>query len=80
MKLADNQLVCSTCLIPDGFFVNGGSHAPDNCPNCKGSVCTLYKNLSIVNKARARKIRAKLFKERAEQERLWRIVGPTLLN
>ena len=51
-----DSLFCSKCLIHDHFFVGGGSWSSDCCPKCRGIDCVMYKNLSIVNKIKAKKL------------------------
>lgn len=67
--LQDNEMVCTKCLIRDGFFVGGGSHAPDLCPNCNGYETTLVKNLSILNRIKANKLHKHMWQKiRVEKE------------
>lgn len=64
MKFGDDQLVCSKCLIYDGFFRGGGSWAPDSCPKCGGTDCTMYKNLTLFQKKKAEKLKEKMWQEK----------------
>lgn len=53
-----DTLFCSKCLIRDGHFRGGGSWAPDSCPKCGGTDCTMYQNLSVWHKIKAKIIDA----------------------
>jgi len=62
--MPDKLLLCKKCLIADSFFVNGGSWAPDNCPECGGTECVWFENLSFVQQAKARVLFEKMWKEK----------------
>lgn len=49
-KFNEDELFCSNCLTPDRFFRGGGSWAPDCCPKCGGTDCTMYKDLALIQK------------------------------
>lgn len=52
-KFYKDELFCSKCLIHDTFFIGGGGWASDNCPKCGRTACTLYKNLTLMQKSKA---------------------------
>lgn len=52
-KFNKDELFCSKCLISDSLFRGGGSWAPDCCPNCGGTACTMYQDLTPMQKLRA---------------------------
>ena len=54
-KFHKDEMFCSKCLIHDTFFIGGGSWAPSTCPKCDGIDCILYKNLTLMQKFKARK-------------------------
>ncbi len=60
----DDNLFCPRCLIHDHFFTGGGSWAPDSCPNCGGTACTMFKNLSAYNQKLAKKRFKRMWKEK----------------
>ena len=56
MKLRDDQLICTKCLVADHFFRGGGSWAPDSCPHCNNTLCTTAKFLKRKDRKRADKL------------------------
>ena len=60
----DHRLLCKNCLIDDGFFTGGGSHAPDGCPKCGGTECVWFEDLSPKDKRRAQKLFDKMWEEK----------------
>lgn len=63
MIFTKDLLVCSQCMIYDGFFRGGGSWAPDSCPKCGGTDCTLFQNLNFLQKRKARRLNIKLWEK-----------------
>jgi len=53
-KFDKGELFCKKCGIHDTFFVGGGSHIADSCPQCGGSECIMYEHLSFLKKSKAR--------------------------
>lgn len=50
-----HEFFCKKCIIHDTFFKGYGSWIADNCPKCGGTECTMYMNLSSIQKIKARK-------------------------
>jgi len=53
-KFNKDELFCKTCFTHDKFFTGGGATAPNRCPQCNGTDCVLYENLSFLQKSKAR--------------------------
>lgn len=59
-----HEFFCKKCIIHDTFFVGGASWAPDGCPECGGTECKMYMNLSFLQKAKAREKFDKMWKKK----------------
>lgn len=59
-----DRLVCTECLIDDGFFVVGGSWTPDVCPQCGGVDCRWYEDLTYEEKLKATEIYKRMWREK----------------
>ena len=53
-KFHKDEMFCSKCLIHDTFFTGGGGWSPSSCPECGGTDCTLYKNLTFIQKSKVK--------------------------
>ena len=53
-KFNNDELFCKKCFTHDTFFKNGGSHVSDSCPECGGTECVMYKNLSSLRRSKTR--------------------------
>ena len=62
-KFDKNEFFCKKCMIHDTFFVGGGSWAPECCPKCKGTDCTAYRNLSFMQRIKAKKLFDEMWQE-----------------
>jgi len=57
-------LVCTKCLIADYHFVGGGSWISDSCPQCGGTDCRRYENLTYEEKLKATEIWERMWREK----------------
>lgn len=53
-KFNKDELFCKNCLTHDTFFVGGGATASNRCPECGGTGCILYGNLSFLQRSKVR--------------------------
>lgn len=49
-KFHYNELFCTECLTHDTFFKGGNSWGIDHCPECGNMECTLYSELTLLQK------------------------------
>jgi hypothetical protein len=63
-KFDKGELYCKKCGIHDSFFGNGGSWAPDSCPECGGTECITYENMSHLQKSKARDLFFKMWRKK----------------
>jgi len=55
-KFHDEEMFCKKCGLHDTFWSSGGSWGIDSCPICGSQETILYKNMSILQRAKARKL------------------------
>ena len=53
-KFNKDELFCRKCFTHDTFFTGGGATASNNCPECSGTDCVLYENLTSLQRSKAR--------------------------
>ena len=63
MKIKKDTFFCSKCLISDYYFIGGGSWVPEYCPKCRGIEVTIYSNLNIWKKIKAKRLFKKMKKK-----------------
>jgi len=52
----DNDMFCTKCLLHDTFWSGGNSWGIDFCPICKGQETILYKNMTLFQRKKAKKL------------------------
>jgi len=53
-KFNKDELFCRKCSVHDTFFEGGGATSPNSCPECGGTDCIMYENLSSLHRSKAR--------------------------
>jgi len=63
-KFNRDELFCKKCFTHDTFFTGGGATSPDSCPECGGTDCIFYGDLTFLQKSKTRDKFNRMWKEK----------------